>query len=132
MMSSELDKKLVKAFPNLYADRNASMKETAMCWGFECGNGWFELIWNLSQALEKLILLLPEEERSKYRAWQVKKKYGSLRFYMTYTNAAMSKLINKAEDDSEKICEVCGEPGTLNNVDNWISCRCKKCRSNET
>lgn len=54
-MSPELDEKLVKAFPLLYADRQASMQSTAMCWGFECGDGWFDLIWNLSSNLEPLI-----------------------------------------------------------------------------
>ena len=53
-MREELDKKLVKAFPLLYGDRNAPMQSTAMCWGFP-GDGWFDLIWDLSSKLEPLI-----------------------------------------------------------------------------
>ena len=53
-MKEELDKKLVKAFPLLYADRHASMQTSAMCWGFP-GDGWFELIWGLSSKLEPII-----------------------------------------------------------------------------
>ena len=53
-MKEELDKKLVKAFPLLYGDRNAPMQSTAMCWGFP-GDGWFDIIWNLSSKLEPLI-----------------------------------------------------------------------------
>ena len=54
-MNEELDKKLVKAFPLLYGDRNAPMQSTAMCWGFSCGDGWFDLIWDLSSKLEPII-----------------------------------------------------------------------------
>jgi len=53
-MNKELDLKLVKAFPLLYQDRNSSMMSTAMCWGFP-GDGWFDIIWNLSSKLEPLI-----------------------------------------------------------------------------
>jgi len=53
-MKEELDKKLVKAFPLLYGDRHASMQSTAMCWGFP-GDGWFDIIWDLSSKLEPLI-----------------------------------------------------------------------------
>ncbi len=54
-MNEELDKKLVKTFPLLYGDRNASMQLTAMCWGFACSDGWFDIIWNLSSKLEPII-----------------------------------------------------------------------------
>lgn len=54
-MKKELDEKLVKAFPLLYADRNGDKRSTAMCWGFSCRNGWFDIIWNLSEKLEAII-----------------------------------------------------------------------------
>ena len=54
-MKKELDEKLVAAFPLLYKDRHESMQETAMCWGFACGDGWFDIIWDLSSKLEPLI-----------------------------------------------------------------------------
>jgi hypothetical protein len=53
-MNKELDKKLVEAFPLLYGDRYASMQSTAMCWGFP-GDGWFDIIWDLSSKLEPII-----------------------------------------------------------------------------
>lgn len=53
-MKEELDKKLVEVFPLLYGDRYASMQSTCMCWGFP-GDGWFDLIWDLSSKLEPII-----------------------------------------------------------------------------
>jgi len=75
-MREELDRKLCEAFPHLYRDRNESMMVTCMSWGFEHSDGWFQIIWDLSEALEKEILALPEDQRSQCRAMQVKEKYG--------------------------------------------------------
>jgi hypothetical protein len=43
-MREELDKKLCEKYPKIFADRHKSMTETAMCWGFECGDGWFTIL----------------------------------------------------------------------------------------
>lgn len=50
-MNYRYDKYLVKKYAPLYQDRNAPMTQTAMCWGFECGNGWFNIIDTLSRQL---------------------------------------------------------------------------------
>ena len=43
-MNDNLDKQLCEKFPKLFKDRHASMQETCMCWGFECGDGWFNIL----------------------------------------------------------------------------------------
>lgn len=53
-MKKELDEQLCKDFPLLYVDRNASMQQTCMCWGFP-GSGWHQIIRDLSEKLEALI-----------------------------------------------------------------------------
>ena len=40
-MHSDLDKQLVSNYPKIFRDRLAPMTDTAMCWGFEHGDGWF-------------------------------------------------------------------------------------------
>ena len=50
-MKEELDAKLVANYPELYRDRFAPMNQTAMCWGFSCGDGWYRIIDALSAAL---------------------------------------------------------------------------------
>ena len=50
-MRKELDKQLCEKYPLLYRDRNAPMTETAMCWGFCCGEGWYNIIDTLSALL---------------------------------------------------------------------------------
>jgi hypothetical protein len=97
-----------------------------MCWGFEIGKGWQLLVWNLSEKLEELILQLPEEDRKHCCASQVKSKYAGLRFYMDSATDEMYALIGKAENESESICEECGEPGTTYGY-GWVTCYCPDC-----
>lgn len=43
-MNSNLDNLLCERYPKIFVNRNKSMKETAMCWGFDHGDGWFNII----------------------------------------------------------------------------------------
>jgi len=52
-VNNELTQRLVKRFPILYQDYRSPMTQTCMCWGFDHGDGWFEIIWQLSLAIEE-------------------------------------------------------------------------------
>lgn len=52
-MNKELTLKLVKRFPVIYQDFYSPMSQTCMCWGFDHDDGWFEIIWQLSLAIEE-------------------------------------------------------------------------------
>jgi len=43
-MRKELDELLCVKYPKIFRDRNAPMNQTCMCWGFDCGDGWFNII----------------------------------------------------------------------------------------
>ena len=43
-MRKELDEALVAKYPLIFKDRNGDMRTTLMCWGFECGDGWYNII----------------------------------------------------------------------------------------
>ena len=43
-MKRELDEYLCKVYPKMMVNRNKPMQETCMCWGFECGDGWFQIL----------------------------------------------------------------------------------------
>jgi hypothetical protein len=108
-MSPELDKKLCEKYPKIFVNRNASARITAMCWGFECGDGWYDIIDYLCEKLQEV------SDRTGHQivASQVKEKFGTLRFYVESETREAYDLIRQAEEDSQVICEVCGQPGTL-------------------
>jgi hypothetical protein len=134
-MSPELDDKLCQDFPLLFNQRHGSPSNTLMCFGFECGNGWFALIYDLSSKLEPLLQAL-KDSLSPYKlkklktyyghfpgACQVKEKYAGLRFYMDGSTEEMDALIRVAEEKSFTICEQCGKPGTVYGY-NWVYTAC--------
>jgi hypothetical protein len=43
-MRRELDEKLCAKYPLIFKNRNADMRTTSMCWGFECGDGWYNIL----------------------------------------------------------------------------------------
>ena len=43
-MNEKLDELLCQRYPKMMVNRNKPMQETCMCWGFECGDGWFNIL----------------------------------------------------------------------------------------
>lgn len=54
-MQKELDYFLVKRFPDFFKNRYGSVKETCMAWGFECGEGWFNILYQACSLIENHI-----------------------------------------------------------------------------
>lgn len=66
-MKKENDEFLVNKFPKIFADRFGDMKTTAMCWGFDCGDGWFGIIHDLCESIQFHIDYNSKKERIKNR-----------------------------------------------------------------
>ena len=108
-MKKELDELLCQRYPLIFADRHRPMTETCMCWGFSCGDGWFDLIDTLC---ERLQFWTDHNGAPQVIAAQVKEKWGELCFYPS--GAASDEqwgMITLAEALSARICEQCGKPG---------------------
>ena len=43
-MTPELQDALYRAWPETFRQKDWDQMRTAMCWGFQCGNGWWGLI----------------------------------------------------------------------------------------
>ena len=118
-MTPDNTQKLFNAYPHLYRGREKSLQESLMSWGFTCSDGWFDLVWTLSQNIEdiaKAARLEPQCDEWP-EAVQVKEKFGTLRFHLKRspltTSDKVEALIREAELCSAKICEECGKPGLL-------------------
>ena len=125
-MSPELDKQLCEKYPVLFAQRNGSPQETAMCWGFDCGDGWYDLINFLCGHIQNHIVYGRGGDAPQVVVMQVKEKFGALRFYIDGGDEYIIGLITMAESMSMRICEICGNKGKIRN-DGWITTRCDSC-----
>lgn len=136
-MNESNTKRLFAQFPNLYCDKDQPGSVTRMCDGLACGDGWFDIIWKLSERLEKMIVEYKrnhKEDPKPPRASQVKEKFGALCFYMSHYPEGMydeiTNLINEAQVKSHKTCEKCGRPGKLRNERRWIRTLCEEHNKN--
>lgn len=50
-MKAELEKKLVNDYQELYIDHTRPPSESLMCFGFECGDGWYNIVDALSKCI---------------------------------------------------------------------------------
>lgn len=121
-MNKKLETELVEKYPNLYRQYNGNIQETCMCLGFECGDGWFKLIDDLSAKLQAYGVV----------ASQVKEKFGGLRVYIEAIPSEnfelISDIIYKSEMLSYKTCEECGKPAAVQIDKGWYSTICDECR----
>ena len=135
-MNEKNDDYLCSTYPLLYVQRNLPMKQTCMCWGFSCGDGWFWLINKLSAKLEAVNQKIkddseiPEEEKWYISASQVKEKFGTLRFYTSGYPAKyedeIRTALSEAVQKSCRTCEDCGRRGRMTNY-GWMRTLCIKC-----
>jgi hypothetical protein len=128
-MKKELDEYLVKTYPKIFADRYSDMKTTAMCWGFECNDGWYEIINTLCLNIQNYLDNDPNIPQ--VIASQVKEKFGGLRFYINGGDEYIYKLISNAEKLSYQTCEDCGSREKVGQTKGWIITLCEKCANTD-
>lgn len=107
-MRAELDRALCAEFPSIFRDRGATMQESCMHWGMDCGDGWHSLIRAVCLYVDNVLVNARSGAIHEYRrkhgidfdaalppevlkaigvddmavvAEQVKEKYGTLCFY---------------------------------------------------
>jgi len=130
-MEQGLDETLCAKYPRIFKDRHASMQVTCMCWGFEVGDGWYQILDSLCANIQHHIdwshknhewaLKWNAEHPDKQRpvrdpvpqviAVQVKEKFGGLRFYYDGGDDQIHGMVQMAESWAIHTCEECGAPG---------------------
>ena len=146
-MKAELETKLLKAHPRIFRQVNLPMTQTAMCWGMECGDGWYSIIdtlcANIQHHLDWHNAEGKYEHNRKYNeknenhvplaqveATQVKEKFGGLRFYYHGGDHYIEGMVRMAEAMSDRTCERCGSPGKARNT-SWIKTLCGPCHEQD-
>jgi hypothetical protein len=130
-MKTELEQKLFEKYPKIFGDRTKPKTESCMCWGLEVGDGWYDLIDILCEAItytyttsmqvdkedgERLGIkpFINKDEEATYYftvrqpqviAEQVKEKFGTLRFYyrLEFDEKNVSLLETKKYPGLQKI-----------------------------
>lgn len=122
-MREELEKKLVEKYPKIFSQKGLPPNQSLMCFGFECGDGWFGLLDALCECIQHYV---DEGNYHQVEATQVKEKYGTLRFYINGGDDYIWDVVEKAEIASGMVCEQCGRAGVLRGK-GWLFTMCDLC-----
>jgi hypothetical protein len=142
-MRIDLDQKLCDKYPKIFANRHKAPSETAMCWGFDHGDGWYDILDILCESIQTHIdwsvenhnwtnnwnLKNPDQPRpvpticAQVVATQVKEKFGELRFYYDGGDDMIQGMVEMAQSISTRVCETCGKPGSLRGG-GWVQTLC--------
>jgi hypothetical protein len=122
-MSPNKEKYLFETYPKIFI-RPSTPKENLMFFGFECGDGWFDLIDQLCKHIQSYIDNNPHLNIVQPQAIQVKEKYGTLRFYAGGGNEFIRGMISQTEWLSGITCEICGSHERIQKTQGYIRTLC--------
>lgn len=146
-MNKEKTDFLYNKFPKLYASHTEPVTKSLMSFGFDCHDGWFGIIYTLSETIQNLCDSVyynnGKEISSGIQAvvFQCKEKFAGLRYYVDIIQTAekleneafteqikneISGAITMAENLSFTICELCGCPGNPRK-NSWVRTLCEPC-----
>jgi hypothetical protein len=121
-MDEILEKDLFEKYHSILRP-DLPIRESLMSFGFECGDGWYNILDNLFANIKRELECNPIKD---FYIIQVKEKFGSLRVYTSYSTERIEQLIDWAEETSLETCENCGREAEVD-YSGWVKVLCPKC-----
>jgi len=125
-MDKELELELVKKYPKILRDYGGDPMQTCLSFGIETESGWYNLLDKCMDKLQYFCDICSKNgEEVQVVANQIKSKYATLRFY--YSGGGGTKIewdiiddiINQAEAESARTCEMSGKHGEACKKGGW-------------
>jgi len=126
-MDSHKTNELYERFPHLYRERTAPLESSKMAWGFQCEDGWYKIIYEMSKKIEKLS---GDGEHAPAVTEVAKNEDGTLYVGARNLTPPVADIITAAREQSRLTCELCSYSparlrGVANNLEGHIACgRC--------
>lgn len=115
---SEFNEKMLKKYPEMF------LYEHSHFWGFEIGSGWYSLVENLVDTIDRYQRPLVRNGKAEFiHIEQIKEKFGGLRFYYSGGDEYVAGAVDFAERLSYSLCQDCGAPGLLRSG-SWLRTLC--------
>jgi hypothetical protein len=115
-MRQELFNRLLERYP-------LSMKDLTH---IECRDGWYSLINEFIKVMETEMSSLSLEDQEFGGLLQIKEKFGLLRIYVMGVSEKTWEKLREVEERSAKVCEFCGNPGSMGKYGKWLTTACSK------
>lgn len=150
-MRIELQQQLYAIDPIFFMQKDWDMTKTCMCWGIECGDGWFEPIKKFVMGVSQLNKIAASVGMA-IVASQIKSKWADFTCYwnimpLDESNSAeldeqqqaivdgvywlMDAAVDACENECSKTCEICGKSSPFEDeviaCGSWLTVKCLDC-----
>ena len=97
-MKQALQDKLFKAFPKLFTQKDLDKMQTCMCWGIECPDEWFDVIYFACECIQTMTDNNKNisDKYPQVEFTQVKEKFGSLCMYNNINSDYVNGVVDMA------------------------------------
>jgi hypothetical protein len=103
-MDSQKTNELYEKFPHLYRERTAPLESSKMGWGFQCEDGWYKIIYEMSKKINKTSV---EGEFAPAITEVSRNKDGTLYVEARNLTPPVADIITTATEQSRLTCEFC-------------------------
>ena len=103
-MDSQKTNELYEKFPHLYRERTAPLESSHMAWGFQCENGWYKIIYEMSKKIDKIST---EGEHAPAISLVSRHEDGTLYVAVSNITPPVADIITSATEQSRLTCEFC-------------------------
>lgn len=90
----------------------------------DCGDGWYQLIQEMCGEIARAHEAVGKPVDIVF--YQIKEKYGQLRVYCCSRNCRIEDILDRYEEKSACVCDVCGRPGHLRTDLRWHQALCEE------
>ena len=103
-MDSHKTNTLYEKFPHLYRERTAPLESSEMGWGFQCEDGWYKIIYEMSKKIDKIS---KEGEFAPAIAEVSRHEDGTLYVAVSNITPPVADIVTSATEQSRLTCEFC-------------------------
>jgi len=93
-MKQELEQKLYNDFPKLFRQKDLPITESAMGWGIDTPDEWFDVIYKACNLIQGHCDSIEEQ----IEFTQIKEKFGLLRMYCSEYDSYINGVIDMASE----------------------------------
>jgi hypothetical protein len=90
-MKQELQNKLFEKFPKLFGQKDLPKEESAMCWGIDCPDEWYDVIYKACDVIQNYV---DKDTQNSIEFTQVKEKFGKLCMYYNNRNPGRNNFVD--------------------------------------
>jgi len=117
-MDSHKTNELYKKFPHLYRERTAPLESSGMGWGFQCENGWYKIIYEMSKKIDKIST---QGEHAPAISLVSRHEDGTLHVAVSNITPSVADIVMSAAEQSRLTCEFCAyTPSFLREQDSFL------------